>query len=86
MDLTASSHNGAAESDREAVARWLRKHPVRHFILTFSFCFTAVSFVAFVAKQLGLFATWGGENTFFLALALGIGFFVVTRVKTTAPL
>jgi hypothetical protein len=85
MDFTLSSHNGSGESDRQVVARWLRKHPVRHFILAFSFCFTAVSFIVFVAQRLGFFSTWGAENTFFLALTLGIIFFVVTRGRNTAP-
>ena len=79
VDVRVSSHNGAGETDRQAVARWLRKHPVRHFILAFSFCFTAVSFIVFVAERLGFFATWGTENTFIFALILGIIFFLVTR-------
>ena len=85
MDFTASSHNGAGGHDREAVTRWLRKHPVRHFILAFSFCFTAISLIVFVAKQLGCFDTWGTDNTLFLALTLGIIFFIVTRGRNNAP-
>jgi hypothetical protein len=64
--------NGAAQSDRDARNLWFRRHPFRASYLSFSVAFTTIFLCALALKHFGFSFTWSVEDTFFIALAIGL--------------